>query len=388
MGHKEKKAYLEAIRRRYTHSNRNHKKLILNEFCAICGYNRKYAIRLLNCPLKRSRRKPGRKSRYTDPGFLRILSCIWNATDFMCSCRLKTVIPDWLTFYEQSYEPISDEHRVLLLAISRATLDRVLRPLRAKYGKGLCGTKPGTILRNQIPIRTDHWDITCPGFMEADTVAHCGNSLAGQFIWSLTMTDIQTAWTECRAVWCKGSHDVIEQVKCIEQHLPFPVQGFDCDNGSEFLNHHLVRYFTDRNDPVKFTRSRPYKKNDNAHVEQKNWTHPRHLLGYDRLEDASLIPLINDLYANEWSLYQNYFCPSLKLLSKTRVGSKYKKTYHKPQTPFQRVLESDCIAASTKNQLSHCKENLNPFELKKIIERKLKAIFKNVSVTSIVRQRI
>jgi hypothetical protein len=388
MGHKEKVSYLEAIRKRYIRSNRKDKRLILDEFCAVCGFNRKYAIRLLNRPLNQHKRKRGRKSRYNDPGFLRVLLCIWKASDFMCSSRLKVVIPTWLPFYEQSFEPLTDQVRSMLLTISRATLDRVLRPLRARYGKGLCGTKPSTMLRNQIPIRTDNWDITRPGFMEADTVAHCGISLAGDFIWSLTMTDIHTAWTECRAIWNKGSHDVIERIQDVESRLPFTLLAFDCDNGSEFLNHHLVRYLADRECPVKFTRSRPYKKNDNAHVEQKNWAHPRHLLGYDRLSDPGLVPLINDLYANEWSLYQNYFCPSVKLLSKIRVGSKYKKTYDKPKTPFQRIMESDCISLPTKNQLSHCKENLNPFELKKTIERKLKAIFKNVSVTSIVRQRI
>ena len=388
MGHKEKSAYLWAIRQRYAQASRSGKKLILDEFCAVCGFNRKYAIRILNRPLKRHKRKPGRKSRYTEPRFLQVLSCIWKATDFMCSCRLKAIIPEWLPFYEQSYEPIADETRTLLLSISRATLDRVLRPLRARYGKGLCGTRPGTMLRNQIPIRTDNWDITSPGFMEADTVAHCGNSLAGDFIWSLTMTDIHTAWTECRAVWSKGSKDVIEQVKDIERHLPFPLQGFDCDNGSEFLNYHLVRYFSDRETPVHFTRSRPYKKNDNAHVEQKNWTHPRHLLGYDRLDDTNLIPLINNLYSTEWSLYQNHFCPSLKLLSKTRIGSKYKKTYEKPTTPYNRVMTSPHVSEEVKKQLLHLQKTLNPFQLKKRIEQKLRTIFKNVSVTSIVRQRI
>lgn len=388
MGHKEKVAYLEAIRERYAHANRKNKKLILDEFCTVCGFNRKYAIRLLNRPLKRHKRKRGRKSRYSDPRFLQALLCIWKASDFMCSCRLKSVIPAWLPFYEQSYEPIADEIHALLLTISRATLDRILRPLRSRYGKGLCGTKPGTILRNQIPIRTDNWDITRPGFMEADTVAHCGNSLAGDFIWSLTMTDINTAWTECRAVWNKGSQDVIDRVRDIESRLPFTLLGFDCDNGSEFLNYHLLRYFAQRPNPVKFTRSRPYKKNDNAHVEQKNWAHPRQLLGYDRLDDPNLIPLINNLYSTEWSLYQNHFCPSLKLLSKIRIGSRYRKTYETPTTPYQRVLASPYVSDEVKQRLRHIHESLNPFQLKKRIEQKLRAVFKNVSVTSFVRQRI
>jgi hypothetical protein len=224
--------------------------------------------------------------------------------------------------------------------------------------------------------------------MEADTVAHCGTSLAGEFVWSLIMTDIHTAWTEGRAVWNKGSQGVIEQVKDIERHIPFVLRGFDCDNGSEFLNYHLERYFAVRKDPVKFTRSRPYKKNDNAHVEQKNWAQARHLLGYDRIENPDTLPLINDLYANEWSLYQNHFCPSLKLKSKIRIGSRYRKTYASPKTPYQRILESPDISSDVKQTLKLTHGSLNPFQLKKTIERKLNAIFKLVTVTSFVRHRI
>ena len=388
MGHKEKHAYRQAIQERYATASRKDKKKILDEFCAVCRYNRKYAIRLLHQSPWRRKRKRGRKSRYSDPVFLKAILGIWRATDFMCSYRLKATIPLWLPFYEQSFGRLAAEVHDKLLAISRPTLDRVLKPLRARYRKGLGGTKPGSMLRNQIPIRTDNWDITRPGFMEADTVAHCGNSLAGNFVWSLTMTDIHTAWTECRAVWNKGSDDVVRQVRDIEHNLPFELLGFDCDNGSEFLNYHLVRYFSDREKPVGLTRYRPYKKNDNAHVEQKNWAHPRHLLGYDRIENPALIPLINDLYANQWSLYQNHFCPSVKLKSKTRIRSRYRKTYDDPLTPYQRVMNSPDVSEEKKMQLMIIHTALNPFSLKDAIERKLKAIFKQVSVTSFVRLRL
>lgn len=388
MGRKEKATYLGAIRHRYSHANRVGKKRILDEFCAVCGYNRKYAIRLLNRPRERRKAKPGRKSKYAEPRFLQALTRIWKAADFICSRRLKTVIPLWLPFYEQSFEFLSDETRSLLLAISHATLDRVLRPLRVRYNKGLCGTKPGTMLRTQIPIRTDNWDISRPGYMEADTVAHCGNRLAGDFAWSLVLTDIHTAWTECRAIWCNGAYNVIEQVTQIEKHLPFELIAFDCDNGSEFLNHHLVKHFLDRKNPVQFTRSRPYKKNDNAHVEQKNWAQPRHLLGYDRIENPDAIPLINDLYSKEWSLYQNHFCPSMKLKSKIRIGSKYRKKYEDPTTPYQRVLDSIYTTKENKQRLLQIHSTIDPFQLRKTIDMKLNAIFKLVSVTSVVRQRI
>jgi hypothetical protein len=381
MGHQAKQAYREAIRERYAHANRAEKKRILDEFCAVCGYNRKYAIRLLNRSARRKKRKRGRKSRYTDPAFLKALLCIWKATDFICSARLKACIPLWLPFYERSFGPLTADVQAKLLSISRPTLDRVFKPLRGRYKKGLCGTKPGSMLRTQIPIRTSNWDITRPGFIEADTVAHCGTSLAGDFVWSLTMTDIHTAWTECRAVWNKGSGDVIQQVSDIEQALPFQLLAFDCDNGSEFLNHHLVRYFTDRDSPIQFTRSRPYKKNDNAHVEQKNWAHPRHLLGYERLDNPAVVSLINDLYKNQWSLYQNHFCPSVKLVGKIRIGSRYRKTYDAPSTPYQRVMQSSTVTNETKQRLQKTHTALNPVHLKNAIEQKLKAIFRLVSVT-------
>jgi hypothetical protein len=388
MCHKEKQAYRRAIHQRYAAASRQEKKRILDEFCAVCEYNRKYAIRLLHRSPWRKKRKRGRKSRYAAPAFLKALLSIWQATDFMCSTRFKACMPVWLPFFEQTFGVLPWDIHDKLLAISRPTLDRVLKPLRIRYRKGLCGTKPGSMLRNHIPIRTDNWDITKPGFMEADTVAHCGTSLGGDFVWSLTMTDIHTAWTEVRAVWNKGSHDVIEQVKDIERTVPFALLGFDCDNGSEFLNHHLWTYFTDRQRPVQFTRSRPNKKNDNAHVEQKNWAQPRHLLGYDRINNPDAVPLINDLCANEWSLYQNHFCPSLKLKSKVRIGSRYRKTYDDPRTPYQRVLESPDIPLQVKQALTLTHGSLNPFELKKTIERKLKAIFKLVTVTPFVRHRI
>ncbi len=224
--------------------------------------------------------------------------------------------------------------------------------------------------------------------MEADTVAHCGNSMAGDFIWSLTLTDIHSGWTECRATWNNGAHGVIEQIQDIETRLVFPLKGFDCDNGSEFLNHHLLRYFTNHKQKIKFTRSRPYKKNDNAHVEQKNWSHVRQLLGYDRLDNSKLVELINSLYVNEWSLYQNYFCPTLKLIEKKRINSKYKKKYESPKTPYQRLMDSDQITKQKKKQLQTCHLKLNPFILKQRIEYKLKEIFKLVKVTDNVRQRI
>lgn len=389
MGKQARRAYLQAIRGRYRKADRAGKAKILDEFCAVCGYHRKYAIRLLGRPKSGSSGgRAGRKAKYNQPQLLEALRRIWLASDQLCSKRLKVALPLWLPHYESDYGSLPDAVRADLLAVSASTLDRLLKPVRVAHPKGLCGTKPGTLLKQQIPIRCEHWDVSVPGFVEADTVAHCGNSLAGDFVWSLTMTDILTGWTECRATWNKGSQGVITQIKAIEAALPFPLRGFDCDNGSEFLNHHLVRYFSDHANKPAFTRSRPYKKNDNAHVEQKNWSQVRHLFGYDRFEQPKLVPLMNDLYANEWSQLQNHFCPTLKLKEKSRNGSRYQKRYHAPETPYQRVMTSGTLSEAQRRQLEEQHKTLNPFVLKQQIEAKLKLIFSMVSVTSNVRQRI
>jgi len=394
MGKNEKQAYLKQIYKRYQKANKSEKSLILNEFCAVCGYHRKHALRLLKKGRlqRRTKAKPqetrGRQPRYEHEKILPILKTVWKCADFMCSKRLKAALPEWLPHYPKTLDTAIEQQ---LLSISAASIDRLLKPFRAQnIRKGLSGTRPGSLLKNQIPIKTHHWDVSEPGFLEADTVAHCGNSLAGDFVWSLTMTDILTTWTECRATWNKGAHGVCEQVKSIEDMLPFPIQGFDCDNGSEFLNYHLIRYFTDepRKHRIAFTRSRPYHKDDNAHVEQKNWTHVRQLFGYDRLDNPKLVELMNDLYANEWSLYQNHFCPTNKLVEKIKINSKYRRKYDKPKTPFQRLLECEQIDQETKTLIQNIHQKLNPFQLKNDIEKKLKTIFAFVTISTDVRARI
>ena len=389
MGGNSRQEYLAAIRERYHQSTREEKGLILGEFCEVCKYHRKHAVRLLNQRKRGPTKRLGRRPVYRSTELLRALKRIWLATDQMCSKKLVAAIPLWLPFYERAYEKLSGEVENQLLSISAATIDRLLAPTRAKTrARGLGATKPGSLLRNQIPIRTYNWDISGPGFVEADTVAHCGNSLAGDFIWSLTLTDIHTGWTECRATWNNGATGVIRQIKNIEAGLAFELKGFDCDNGSEFLNHHLLRYFTNHRPRGKFTRSRPYKKNDNAHVEQKNWSHVRQLLGYDRLDSPELVEMINSLYAKQWSRLQNHFCPTLKLLEKKRINSKYYKKYESPRTPYQRLIESPDISEESKGTLRKQHQSLDPFKLKRQINRQLKAIFKLVSVTSNVRKRI
>ena len=380
MNHASKEEYLELIQPRYLRAKKAIKQKILDEFCEVCGYHRKYAIALLKKAVrvrKKAKQQPGRKSRYRDEVFLKALQRIWYQVDLVCSPRLKAAIPLWLPFYSQRFKPLSEEIKQKLLSISQASIDRVLKPLRDSVElKKRSRTKPGTLLRSQIPFKKDvEWNFDLPGFVESDTVAHCGGSMAGDYAWSLTLTDIKTTWTENRAVWNKGAAATLEQIKDIEKSLPFALLGFNSDNGSEFLNHHLARYLQQEKIPgFIFSRSRPNKKNDNAHVEQKNWTHVRHLFAYYRLDRFGVVDLMNDLYKNEWRLYQNFFMPAMKLTEKQRIGSRYHKKYDVPKTPYQRVLEEPSIAQCEKDKLTTLYKTLNPFALKQAIQLKLKRI--------------
>jgi len=386
MSPRSKKEYVETIFQRYKQATRKQKNLILDEFCATLGYHRKHAIRLLRnykCFQKPKKNKRGRVPIYRHPSILKPLKKIWLAANLPCSKRLKAIIPLWLSGYIQSFEKLSPQVSHALLQISPPTIDRLLLPTRLHYKKrGRATTKPGTLLRHQIPVKTNQWDESRPGFLEADTVAHCGSSLLGMFAYTLDCTDIATAWTEQRAVWGKGQTGVLEQIRHIENSLPFPLLGFDSDNGGEFLNYHLFRHFAQRKKPVQFTRSRAYHNQDNAHIEQKNWTHVRQWIGYDRLDNPQTVPLLNDLYTQEWRLFHNFFNPSVKLLEKERIGSKTLKHHDSPKTPYQRILESPHISPQVKQNLSKQLETLNPFVLRKIVDEKLKKIFLSYTQTN------
>jgi hypothetical protein len=373
---------LEVLRAKYKNTSRSIKKRILNTFCSLCGYNRKYAIRLMNSSITaesaHNLSKRGRKKIYDDPLIIEVLNDIWVRTNLPCSKRLKALLPLWLPFYTK---PIPDEIKQKLLTISPATIDRLMAPARAQCQKrGLCTTKPGSLIKKHIPVKTQQWDESKPGFLEADTVAHCGNSVAGMFVYTLNCVDIATQWTEQRAVWGKGERGVVNGIKDIESNLPFSIKGFDCDNGSEFLNWHLLKYFTDhRRRKIQFSRSRAYQKNDNAHIENKNWTHIRQYLGYQRFENVELVSLLNELYTSEWNHYFNYFIPSVKLIVKERKGSKIIKKYDTPKTPFQRIMESDEIAEEKKNELTKRFKTMNPFELQSKMKAKIDTIIDMVN---------
>jgi len=372
--------YLASIYKRYKEASKKDKSIILDEFCCNCHYHRKHAIRLLK-HYKRYRKpkhkQRGRPSKYNKKAILEPLERIWLAAYLPCSKRLKAIIPLWLPFYAQEYNYLSVKTVNALLSISPATIDRLTAHIRVRYKKrGRSTTKPGTLLKKQIPVKTEQWDEKRPGFIEADTIAHCGTSMAGVFIFTVDFVDIASGWTEQRAVWGKGEHGVLEQIKDVETTLPFDILGFDSDNGSEFLNYHLLKYLTERKRPVQFTRSRSYQKQDNCHIEQKNWTHVRQWFGYDRLDNPDIVPFMNQLYKSEWYLYHNFFCPSVKLIDKKRIASKTVKLYDSPKTPYQRIQESPFIEAQVKQDLKEQFKQLNPFKLRQAIEKKLKKIFR------------
>lgn len=253
---------------------------------------------------------PGPEPRYAPVAD--ILATIWQQAEQLCGKRLAPALALWLPHYERPHGPLLPTQKKLLRAISPATIGRVLAERKARI-HGLSGPRPGTLLRHQVPIQGEVWDERRLGLMEADSVAHCGSSLAGNFIWSLTYTDLCSTWTEGRAVWNKGATGVVERTRHVEEHLPFALLGFDFDNGSEWLNWTWIRYLQVRARPVRVTRSRPYHSDDNAHVEQKNWMWPRPLPGYGRLEDPGLVEPINQLYTEAWGPLQNFFLPSMKL---------------------------------------------------------------------------
>jgi hypothetical protein len=376
MSNAAKREYLQAIRGRYLAGSKFLKRGILDEFCRVCNYNRKYAIRLLRASprTKQTNSRAGRHAIYTDPALMTFLKRLWIASNLACGKRLKVMIPLWLPHYEN---PLTAQVKDQLQVISPATIDRLLSPLRNRYTKrGLATTKPGSLLKKHIPIKTNQWDEQTPGFLEADTVAHCGSSMAGMFTFTVNMVDIATGWTEQRAIWGKGEHGVLDVMESIEQALPFRIRGFDCDNGSEFLNWSLLKYFVHRKRPVQYTRSREYQKNDNAHVEGKNWTIVRQYLGYDRFDDPRITPALNELYTHEWRLLLNFFFPSVKLVAKQRIKSKIIKRHDAPQTPLQRILRSPHVPPGTKQHLMDIYKQLNPFLLQKTVSSKINRILR------------
>jgi len=373
-----KREALARIHGRYQRAGRPHKSRILSEFCATCGYHPKSALRLLNQPLRTApAKRSGPKVIYDPAEVLPGLKCVWLASDQLCSKLLKAALPEWLEHFERRGAPLGEAFKKKRLQISPAQIDRLLSPSRVKHPKkGICATRPGTILRHEVPTRGGPPDTTRPGSVEADTVAHCADSTEGDYVNTLTFTELYSGWTENRAVWNKSAAAVLVELKALEMVVPYVMKDFHTDNGGEFLNWALHRHLTGRAAKMPWTRSRAYRKNDNAHCEQKNWTHIRQLFGHDRFEPAELVAMMNDLYAQEWSWFTNHFKPTFQLLKREKKDGKTKRIYEaKPKTPDQRLLDSPDIPEATKVPLRDQHAKLDPFELKKNIERKLQKFF-------------
>lgn len=381
MSAKSRGEVLEEMRRRYAGRGKEGRSRLVDELCALCGYERKYASKVLAgrraIAGRAGVRRGGSPPRYGEAE-RRVLKTIWLAAEQPCGKRLQPALPLWLPHYQKRHGRLSRRCKAKVLAASAATIDRLLAPCRVALGsRGRCGTRPGTLLRSQVPIRTEHWEVKGPGFIEADTVAHCGESMAGEFCWSITATDVHTQWTETRAVANRGQAAVAARIAQIEAALPFPILGFDTDNGGEFLNWHLVDYFGKRAAPVHFTRSRAYRKNDNARVEQKNWTHVRQLVGYGRLEGEHVARLLDELYREQWSAFRNFFCPVMKHLRTEIKGSRKRRLYDQPATPFARLKASAQLEPAQLARLEKLFARLDPFELKDKIEQKLRVVLRH-----------
>ncbi len=367
---------LEVVRPRYLKAGKVEKQKILDEFTCATGYHRKHAIRVLKNQVQKhqKRKRTGYKTIYRGE-VVQALEQIWEIYGHICSKRLQPFLPEAIKVLERCQEiTLSKDTKELLLKISSASIDRCWRPVRLQSPHGLSTTKPGSLLKSLIPVRTfTEWDKERPGFMEIDLVAHCGNTTEGQYLNTLTCTDISTGWTDVTALPHRSQEAVSEAIYLMRQRLPFPLLGIDSDNGSEFINDMLYRYCLD--EQITFTRSRPYQKNDQAHVEQKNWSVVRHTVGYDRWETGQELALLESIY-HDLRLYINFFQPSFKLIAKERIGNQTLKQYDIAKTPYQRVLEQKDISLPAKARLMNLYVQLNPAELRRSIDLKTAKLWK------------
>lgn len=370
MSKKSKDELVKRTHARYLQSSRAEKTAILDEFVAATGYHRKHAIRKLRKGIpKWQRERRGRKRTYTGDA-VRALAEIWRICDCICGKRLQPFIPEMVTVLERHNELVVDpETKALLLQMSASTIDRRLAPFRQQRGRGLSTTKPGTLLKEAIAVRTfADWDEAWPGFVEMDLVAHCGDSVAGQYLQTLTATDVSTGWTECLALPQRNQKAVSAAIVVLQDQLPFPLLGVDSDNDGAFINDTLQRFC--EKEHITFTRSRPYKKNDQCFVEQKNWSVVRKTIGYRRYESTNALERMRVIYA-DLRLFVNFFQPVLKLVHKEQQGGKVRKRYDEARTPHQRAMASNHVTANDKLHLQHAYLQLNPAKLRRRIDANL-----------------
>ncbi|MFN0110393.1 MAG: transposase family protein [Blastocatellia bacterium] len=391
----ERKTVTKLYAGRYQRATKREKAVILTEFLSLTKYNRCYGAWLLRHQGKRvtvspqkivegdvSKSTPRVRSAYYDQAVKTALVKVWSLMDGVCSKRLAPALPKLIPKLESCGElKLKASVREKLMKLSSATIDRLLAEERAALGSGkkVGHTKPGGLLKHQIPIRTfADWNEQQPGFAELDLVGHEGGNARGDFCFTLDVTDVFSGWTETRGIQNKAQVWVVEALDRIRQGLPFSLQGIDSDNGSEFINEQLVRYCQQHR--LTFTRSRSGRKNDNCFVEQKNYSVVRRAVGYRRYDTSEQLSLLNDLY-DRLRLYTNYFLPVMKLREKTRTGSKVSKKYDKAQTPCERLLASDKLSELQKEHLREEYERLNPGQLKREIERFQEQLLKSVNQT-------
>lgn len=367
---------MDSMATRYRRASKASKTRILDEICAATRLNRKYAITRINL-IETSRptgpRVPRKRDRLYGRDVVRIVEKVWEEAGYPWSARLKAILRLWLPAIRKRYAT-TRAVEAQLLRISPRTIDRALKGKKRELRRRLYGrTRPGTLLRNQIPIKCEHWDVQDAGHLELDTVSHCGGRGEGLFAYSFNLTDIASTWVETRSVLGKGEVGIVKAFSEMSEVLPFKVRDIDSDNGSEFINHHLFGYCDSRE--IGFTRGRPYKKDDNAHIEQKNWTHVRKLIGWDRYETPASVDALNDLYAHELRLYMNLFQPSVKLIRTVRKGSRKVRRYDEPRTPLDRLAALPGADPKKVEALLHLRSRLDPFVLSRIIQKKLERIW-------------
>jgi hypothetical protein len=384
----------------YRQARKQEKTKRLDELVELTHYTRRHARRLLSQHGKKvwvkrqtkvvgdvNQRSQRVRARIYDDEVLAVLIKLWKMMDYICGKRLQPALAEIVTVLERHNELSCARHtRAKLLKISAATIDRLLRPERRKYElRSRSRTRPGTLLKHQIPIRTfSDWDEQRPGFAEIDLVGHDGGLAVGDYCQTLDLTDIATTWTETAGVKNKAQVWVFAALKKLRENLPFPLLGIDSDNGSEFINRQLEEYCRDQK--LTFTRSRPYRKNDNCFVEQKNYSIVRRAVGYGRFDTDQQLQLLNELYS-QLRLYTNFFLPTMKLQSKERVGSRVKKKYDQAQTPYQRVLASRQVTKADKQQLRAKYASLNPAALKRKLDRLQQRLLQNASSIEKLPQR-
>ena len=380
--------YAEALRPRYMKGTKEQKGRMLDEFTKVSGLHRKAAIRLLRKRAEKAYRRRGRPREYTD--LVEPLRAVWEASDHLCSKRLKPFLPEMIGALRRHGEKrIDAATEARLRQMSASTMDRLLRPYRSRgQRKPLSTTKPGSLLKNLVPVRTfTDWDKSKFGFVEVDLVAHCGESTEGFYLNTLCAVDVASGWTECLPVFGKAQVLVKQAIHHMRQRLPCPLLGIDSDNGSEFINQCLFEYC--RNEKITFTKSRAYKKNDSCYVEQKNGNVVRRLVGYDRYDTRLAFECLNRLYACA-RLYINFFQPSAKLISKTRHGARVHKVYDTPRTPYRRLLESGTLSQPKTAELATSYACADPVLLLSQMRGNLEQLWKlanrSTSVTPVMTQ--